>query len=285
MKIFITGADGALGKEMQQVLHKNSINCVASDLNQLDIADFKKTNESLLKHRPDIILHFAAISNVDYCEENKDLAFHVNALGTYGLAIIAKKINAKILYVSTNYVFDGSQEKPYLEHNATAPINEYGKTKLIGENYIKELCPRYFIVRTSWLFGKGSKNYVPKFIADDKKSVSINVICDQFASFTYILDLAEAILLLLKSENYGTYHLTNRGVGSWLDFGLEAKELMKFKTELNPIKVKELNLAALRPRFAPLASKNFEFFFKQNLRSWKDGLAEYIKSIQKLRTK
>ncbi len=282
MKVFITGAQGTLGTAMQNVLRKGGVNLRATDINELDIADFKKTNEMLLNYRPDVILHFAAITNVDACEENKEHAFRVNTLGTLGLATIARKIKTKMVYMSTNFVFDGASEEPYHEYSQPHPINEYGRTKVIGEKYIKEICDCYFIVRTSWLFGKTSKTYIPKFLVSQNKPGSLDVICDQFASFTYAVDLAEAIFQLIKSENYGTYHIVNKGVGSWLDFALKAKALMRFKSEVNPIKTEELNLVAHRPRFSPLDSTNFEFLFNRTMRSWEDALAEFIKSLNPL---
>ena len=281
MKVFISGADGALGLELQSLLRREHINFLATDINQLDITDFKKTKTTLLNYRPDVILHFAAISDVDACEKNSDLAFRVNALGSLGLAIITKKIDAKILYISSNFIFDGNSEEPYREYSTPNPINEYGQTKLLGENYIKDICDRYFIVRTSWLFGGNSKTFISKFIISENKPSSINVICDQFASFTYIPDLAEALLLLVKSDNHGIFHIVNTGVGSWLDFILKAKEYMKFKTEIKPVKTEELNLAALRPTFAPLASKHFDFLFDKKMRTWEEALGEFIKSISK----
>ena len=279
MKVFISGSQGALGTAMQNVLRTEHVNLLATDINQLDIADFKTSHETLLNYRPDVILHFAAISNVDACEENKELALRVNALGTLGLSTIAKKIGAKMVYISTNFVFDGATEEPYYEYSQPHPINEYGRTKLLGEHYVKDLCDRYFIVRTSWLFGKNSKTYIPQFLSTANKPASINVICDQFASFTYTIDLAEAIFLLIKSENYGIFHIVNRGIGSWLDFALKAKELMRFKTEINPTKTEELNLPAPRPRYSPLDSRNFEFLFNQTMRNWEDALAQFIKSL------
>jgi len=281
MKIVITGADGALGREMQNVLRKENINFLPTDINQLDVSDFKKVNEVIINYRPDVILHFAAISDVDACEKNSELAFSINASSSLGLAIVAKKLKAKILYTSTNFVFDGNSEESYFEYNETQPINEYGRTKLLGEHYIRDICDRYFIVRTSWLFGRHSKNFIPKFIFSENKPSSIDVICDQFASFMYIPDLAEVLFLLIKSENYGVFHMVNKGVGSWLDFTLKAKELMKFKTEIKPIKTEELHLPAPRPRFTPLGSKNFEFLFNKNMRTWNDALFEFIKSISR----
>ena len=179
------------------------------------------------------------------------------------------------------YVFDGAEEKSYTEYSQPNPINEYGKTKSLGENYVKDICDRYFIVRTSWLFGKNSKTFISKFLVSENKPGSIDVICDQFASFTYTVDLVDAILLLIKSENYGIFHIVNKNIGSWLDFALKAKEIMKFKTEIKPIKTEELNLPAPRPRYAPLDSKNFEFLFNKSMRKWEDALAEFIKSVSK----
>lgn len=279
MKVFISGADGALGIEIQNSLKKEKINFLATDFRQLDISDFKKTNEVLLNYRPDVILHFAAISDVDACEGDKDLAFRVNALSCLGLAVIAKKIDAKILYTSTNFVFDGKTERPYLEYAKPNPINEYGRTKLLGEEYIRDICDRFYIIRTSWLFGKNSKTFLSKFLVTKEKPTSINVICDQIGSFTYIPDLAEVILLIIKSEYYGFFHIVNSGIGSWLDFALKAKELARFRSDIKPINTEELNLLAPRPRFAPLASRNFEFLFGKEMRNWENALADFVKLI------
>lgn len=279
MKILITGAAGALGTDMQRLLQKEGILFMATDIKQLDITDFKKTNELLLNYRPTVILHFAALSDVDRCEKDTDLALRVNALSTLGLATIARKIDAKILYVSTNFVFDGTEEQPYYEYSTPKPVNHYGATKLLGEQYVRDVCNRFFIVRTSWLFGHSSKTFISKFIVSPEKPASIHVICDQFASFTYTTDLAEAILTLIKTDNYGIYHMVNRDVGSWLDFALRAKDSMKFKTLLNPITTEELNLSARRPRYAPLGSRNFPYLFDKTMRTWTDALAAFIASL------
>jgi len=273
----MSGASGALGTAMQNLLRRESINFLATDINQLDITDFKKTNTALLNYRPDVILNFAAMSDVDACEENSEQAFRVHALGSMGLATIASKIGAKILYTSTNFVFDGESEQPYTEYSEPHPINEYGRTKLLGEHYIKDLCDRSFIVRTSWLFGMDSKTFLSKFLASKDKSPFIDVICDQFASFTYIPDLVEALFVLLKSEHYGTYHIVNSGIGCWLDFALKAKELMNFKTEIRSVKTEELRLTARRPRYTPLTSTHYEFLFNQRMRTWERALADFIK--------
>jgi dTDP-4-dehydrorhamnose reductase len=279
MKVFITGSQGCLGSTMQNLLRRDGINYLGVDIQQIDISDFKRLNEVVLNYRPDVILHFAAISDVDACEKEPELAFRINTLATLGIALVARKIKAKLVYTSTNFIFDGNTEKPYFEYDTPNPISEYGKTKYLGEKYIKDICDNYFIIRTAWLFGKNSKTFASRFLQQKEKNKSISVICDQIGSFTYNIDLAEAILNLIKTENYGTYHITNSGYGTWLDFLLKAKELMRFNTELIPVKTEELKLPAPRPRFAPLGSKNYEFLFGKRMRPWQDALADFVKSL------
>ena len=279
MKIFITGAEGALGKEMTRLLHAEKVKFLATDFKQLDVTDFKKTNKVVMDYNPDVILHFASVNDVDTCEIDQETALRVNALSSMGLALIAKKIGAKMLYTSTNYVFDGEKEESYAEYSEPNPINQYGQTKLLGERYIRDVCDTYFIVRTSWLFGRNSKTYISKFLSTEKKPGSIDVICDQFASLTYIEHLAEAILRLIKSEYYGIYHIVNRGAASWLDFVLRAKKIMRFRTTIRAIKTEELSLQAKRPRFSPLSSNNYEFLFSSQMKTWEDALNDFIKLL------
>jgi dTDP-4-dehydrorhamnose reductase len=275
MKIFITGARGALGREVIGVLKREGIEFLATDISQLDISDFVKAYESLLDYRPDVILHFAAVSDVDKCEEDPETALRVNALSSLGLGIIADKIGAKLLYTSTNFIFDGNCERPYAEGDQPNPINTYGRTKMLGENYIRNECDRHFIIRTSWLFGGYSKNFISRFLNSEEKPASIDAVCDRLASFTYTLDLAEALLSIIESENYGVFHVVNKGVGSFFDFLLKAKEVMKFKTEIRSIKAAELNLPAPRPRYSPLDCQNYERLFARQMPKWEDALAKF----------
>jgi dTDP-4-dehydrorhamnose reductase len=265
---------------MQNLLHREKISFMPVDVRQFDITDFRKTNEAVLNYRPDIILHFAAVSDVDNCEKDPDLAYRVNALGGLGLSTCARKINAKLLYVSTNFVFDGKNENGYYESDPPNPISVYGRTKLAGENFIRDLTDRFYVVRTAWLFGKNAKTFITKFLTRPEKPPFIDVICDQIGSFTYIPDLAEAIFTLVKSENYGVFHIVNAGAGSWLEFALKAKDLLMFKTDLRPVKTEELNLPAPRPAFGTLLSKNYEFFFEKSMRRWEMALADFVKEIQ-----
>lgn len=276
MKIFVSGAKGALGQEMTGLLERKGIDHLATDIDQLDVTDFRKTYDALLHYHPDVILHFAAVSDVDQCEEDPETALRVNALSSLGLGIIAGKIGAKILYTSTNFIFDGNDEEPYTEHSAPNPINTYGRSKLLGENYIKDSCDRHFIIRTSWLFGKYSKNFVSRFLNSEEKPEFLDAVCNRCASFTYTVDLAEALLLVIKSESFGVFHIVNKGEGSFLDFLLKAKEIMKFNTEIRPIKAEDLHLPAPRPKYSPLASQYYEVLSRQELRNWGDALTEFV---------
>jgi len=265
---------------MQSLLRQENVTHLGVDMQQLDISDFKRLNETIINYKPDIILHFAALSDVDACEREPEMAFRINALATLGIATIARKLNAKLLYTSTNFVFDGNTEKPYYEYDQPNPISEYGKTKYLGEKYIREVNNRFYIVRTSWLFGKNAKTFASRFLQQKEKPRSISVICDQIGSFTYVSDLAEAIFNIIKSENYGTYHIANGDYGTWLDFLLKAKEIMKFNTELIPVKTDELSLPAPRPKFAPLGSKNYEFLFDKKMRPWQNAQVDFIKTLK-----
>lgn len=273
--MFVSGANGALGREMKDILVRERLDFMAVDVDDFDITDFKKTYEAVANYQPDVILHFAALSDVDSCEEQPEKALRVNSLSSLALGVIASKIGAKLLFTSTNFIFDGTDRHHYKEHDKPNPINTYGKTKLLGENYIKDVCARHFIVRTSWLFGPYSRNFISRFLNSKKKPSHIDAVCNRFASFTYTLDLVEALLLIIRSERYGVYHVVNKGVGSFKDFLEKAREIMGFRTEIRSIEAESLNLSAPRPGFSPLISGNFEALSKRSMRTWEEALAAF----------
>ena len=176
-------------------------------------------------------------------------------------------------------MFDGRDNTPYSENSTPNPINRYGKSKLLGETYIRESCPHHFIIRTSWLFGRYSRNFISRFLNSDAKPKSLNAVCDRCASFTYTVDLAKALLTIIESDRYGIYHVVNKGEGSFMDFLLKAKELMGFNTDIRSIKAADLNLPAPRPLYSPLSSHNYENVFEQTMRNWPDALAEFVRSL------
>ena len=279
MKIFISGAAGALGQEMAGFLSNQEVEHLTTDIDDLDVTDFRKTHDMLVSYNPDVILHFAAKSDVDNCEEDPETALRVNALSSLGFGIIAHKINAKLLYTSTNFVFDGNSKNPYTEHGEPNPINTYGRTKLLGEKYILDTCARSYIVRTSWLFGKYSRNFISRFLNSENKPAALDAVFDRCASFTYTVDLAKALFQVIQSDRFGIFHIVNSGEGSFMDFLCRAKEIMKFQTEIRPIKAEDLDLPASRPLYSPLATHKYEDLTGQSVRDWRDALVEFCTTL------
>ena len=233
MKILITGASGQLGTEIQRQLKNGgsalgpvperlkNATVIATDVNELDITDRDATIAFVRRHQPDTIISCAAFTNVDGCESNPEAAFKVNAIGVSNLAQAAERINARLIHVSTDYVFRGEGNKPLDESERVDPKSVYGKTKALGEEYVKNFCHRYFIVRTAWLYGYAGKNFVKTIVNAGKKFGKLEVVSDQLGNPTNAEDLAHHILQLAVSHDYGVYHCTGEGICSWYEFASE----------------------------------------------------------------
>ncbi len=278
MKIFLTGVEGALGSEF--IKHLDQYTVLSPKEAELDLTNFKKTVKTIRTFHPDLVCHLAAISDVDGCERKPAEAYRVNVMATYNVTTGANLVGAKILYVSTNYVFKGDQAELYYEWDKPDPINEYGRTKLLGEKAVKALTHRYFIVRTSWLFGKNSKTFASKLIENPKPPPEAKVIADQFGSFTYTKDLSASLALLIDTSYYGLYHLVNKGKASWFDFLKTAQQYLGLPMKIIPVNVADLNLSARRPMDAGLGSRFYEEIFDCTMRSWEDALHDFIKSLR-----
>ena len=237
MKILITGCNGQLGTELQAQLRRGeselgpipdrlkNATVLPVDVDQLDITDRSEVVNFVRRHQPDTIINCAAFTNVDGCESSKDAAFKVNALGPRNLAIAADKINARLIHVSTDYVFSGEGDTPLDECDLPAPRSAYGTTKLLGEQYVQRFCRRHFIVRTAWLYGYNGKNFVKTMVNAGKKFGKLTVVNDQLGNPTNAVDLAHHILKLAVSHEYGTYHCTGNGICSWYDFAAEIENI------------------------------------------------------------
>lgn len=224
MKILITGSKGQLGLELTRQLTGNKeYELILTDREELNIVDIDNVNEVILSNKPDVVINCAAHTAVDLCETDIENAYKINAIGPRNLAIACEKIGAKFVQVSTDYVFDGKGKRPYREDDGTCPNSIYGTSKLMGENFTKEFCSKYFIVRTAWLYGEGN-NFVRTMIKLSETNKELNVVNDQFGSPTSTVDLAKAIINLIHTEHYGTYHGTCEGQCSWYDF---AKKYLK----------------------------------------------------------
>lgn len=279
MKILVTGSNGMLGSDIVKIFSK-TYEVVGVTRQDFDITDSQASLEYIKSMKPDVIIHSAAYTNVDGCESNIDIAYKVNALGTRNIAVACNEVNASMVYISSDYVYDGNKNSPYYEYDMTNPISVYGKSKLEGENFIKSLCRKYYIVRTSWLFGKHGKNFIQTMLtlANDKKTIS--VVDDQVGSPTYTEDLAKALLELILKPAYGIYHITNEDFCSWYDLTKYIFQVADIiGVEVIPITTEELGRPAPRPK----NSKLEKFYLQLNgynvLRSYKEAVKEYINDI------
>lgn len=277
MKVLITGSKGMLGSDIVKIFEKHH-EVIGADIQGFDITDSIKTQEYITELKPEVVLHCAAYADVDGCESNVDLAFKVNALGARNVALACAEVGASIVYISTDYVYDGEKKTPYYEYDQTNPLSIYGKSKLEGENFVKLLCSKHYIVRTSWLFGKNGKNFVRTMLELSKTKKQISVVDDQFGSPTYTPDLAGALLELITKPAYGTYHITNENHCSWCGFAKYIFEAANVKDiEVRPITTVELGRPAPRPKNSVLE----KFYLRLNgyrpLRPYKEAVEEYIK--------
>ena len=224
MRILITGSKGQLGLELSKQLSRyKDCELILTDRNNLNIVDFDEVERVILASKPNVVINCAAHTAVDLCETDIENAYKINALGPRNLAIVCEKIGAKLIQVSTDYVFNGNGISPYREDDMTSPNSIYGRSKLMGENFVKEFCSKYFIVRTAWLYGNGN-NFVRTMIGLSETNKELNVVDDQIGSPTSTADLSRAIINLIDTEYYGVYHGTCEGQCSWYEF---AKKYLK----------------------------------------------------------
>jgi len=278
MKILVTGAKGMLGTDLCALLRTNNMEVFEWDLPANDITEVKRTVAQLKRIAPDRIIHLAAYTDVDGCEVNKSKAYSVNVQGTWAMVIGAKEINTPLLLMSTDYVFDGEKGSAYFEDDKTNPINYYGLTKVQSEQLVKGKLKKFYIVRTSWLFGKAGKNFVQTILKIAQEKENIEVVNDQIGSPTYTIDLAEAIYQIIQRDNFGIYHISNSGICSWFDFATEIIKQAGLNNQVIPITSEQLQRGAKRPKFSALNNHHYIKTFNHFLRPWREALADYLKS-------
>lgn len=292
MKILITGGKGQLGTEIFKCFERGytelgapellgKSNTVRSiDMDELDITDTKAVAAFFDRERYDAVINCAAYTNVDGCEEHRDDAFQVNAIGPRNLAVACEKIGAKLIHVSTDYVFAGNGVRPYTEYDLPDPQSAYGGTKYLGEQYVRDFCTRYFIVRTAWLYGYYGKNFVKTIMNAARKFGKLTVVDDQRGNPTNAADLAHHIIKLLETEEYGFYHGTGTGECSWYDFAAKITELARIEAEVQPCSTeeyaKEHPQTASRPQYSSLDNGMFRVTVGDEFRPWQEALACFI---------
>lgn len=267
MKILLTGASGMLGQDLSPVLEDVGAFVIETSSDNMDITDVAQVKNVLNCTHPDMVIHCAAYTNVDKAEEEPEKAELINVKGTENIAKVSAELDIPVVYISTDYVFDGSKNTPYTPDDIPNPLNIYGKTKLVGEEMIKKYCKKYYIVRTSWLYGHYGKNFVETMISMADKS-EIKVVDDQIGCPTWTVELANGILKLL-SKPYGTYHICGGGQTSWYGFAKEIFKNMNLDVNLIPCSSSEFPRPAKRPAYSAMDNQKL-------CRNWEAALRDYI---------
>ena len=276
-RVIVTGANGQLGRAMnQQYAGSTEYELINTDVGELDITNIDCVMEFMRNMQPYAIINCAAYTAVEACENEEDLAFRINAIGARNLSIAANETGAKLVHVSTDYVFDGNGNRPYRETDPVGPQGAYGRTKLAGENFVKEFSDRHFIVRTAWLYGDG-KNFVKTMLRLSETHDKVRVVRDQVGSPTSTVELAKAIAYLLPTENYGLFHGTCEGDCSWAQFTEEIFRLAGRETAVEAITSKEYGAAVKRPAYSILENYMFKITTDFMFSDWHDAIVESLK--------
>lgn len=277
-KILITGSNGQLGRAINRKYEADSrYELVNTDVGELDITSVDDVIRMTDQVKPDIIINCAAHTNVNLCETDWDNAYRINAIGPRNLSIAAARLNARLMHVSTDYVFDGSAVSPYTEFDATNPCGAYGKTKLEGENFVKQFAKDYYIIRTAWLYGDGN-NFVKTMLRLAETNETVGVVRDQFGTPTSARVLADMIAALIETDNFGTFHGTCEGACSWADFAEEIFRLAGRKTKVNRITTEEYPTPAKRPAYSVLENYMLKLTMGYEAEDWKTALREYMEN-------
>ncbi len=297
MKVFVTGVGGQLGHDVMNELDRRGHNCIGSDIIEsvnngfpyikLDITDSEAVSATLLKEKPDAVIHCAAWTAVDAAEEaeNRDKVFAVNVTGTKNVAAACKKLDCKMIYISTDYVFNGEGTEPWQpDCKDYAPLNVYGESKLEGEKAVTNLIDKYFIVRISWVFGLNGKNFIKTMLNAGKKFDTVKVVNDQIGTPTYTYDLAKLLAQMVQTDKYGFYHASNEGgYISWYDFCEEIYNQAGLNTKVLPVTTQEYGLSkAKRPFNSRLDKSKLKEAGFSPLPHWQDAVKRYLKELEQI---
>ncbi len=278
MRIVIIGSTGQLGTALLETLPQNH-ELIGLSHQEIEVENGAQVFSVLKKLDPDVVINTAAYHVTDQCERDPDSSFKVNALGARNVAVACQELNAKVVFISTDYVFDGTKKTPYTEYDNPNPLSIYGKSKLAGENFVRSLCPKHFIIRTAGVFGGEKNNFVKTMIRLGKEREKLNVVYDQIHSPTYTYDLAPKIGELIETSFYGLYHISNNGETSWFEYAKKIFELTRLEEKVKIFKItaNEYGAPAPRPSYSVLRNYNLELMGMDDLPTWENALERYIK--------
>ncbi len=284
MKVAIIGANGQLGMDIVAEFQKAGEETVGLTHSEIDISSLEATRNALGGVKPTAIVNTAAMHHVEHCERDPQRAYEVNALGARNLSIVARELDARLVHISTDYVFDGSKKRPYVESDSPAPLNVYGNTKLAGEAFIKGTAEKFFIVRSSALYGKnpcrakGGKNFIDLMLRLAGEGNELRVVDDEVVSPTSTLELAKQIAELTRTDHYGLYHATAEGCCSWYEFAKTVFEITNTKANLKIAPPNEFPAKVPRPKYSVLENHELKKLGLNSFASWQEGLQAYLKS-------
>lgn len=277
-KLLITGCSGQLGRALNRVYEGEQVQIINTDVPELDITNLDAVMRFVREQKPEVIMNCAAMTAVDLCESQYEKAFQINAVGPRNLSIAARETGAKLFQVSTDYVFSGNADHPYVETDRPDPQSVYGSTKLAGEQFVRDFADRYFIIRTAWLYGEG-KNFAATMLRLAESNDTIRVVRDQYGTPTSALELAKMMHVLEPTENYGIFHGTCEGQCSWADFAAEIFRQAGKNTNVEYITTAEYPAPAKRPAYSVLENQMLHLTTDFKMQQWQDALSVYLKEI------
>ncbi|MHA1439872.1 MAG: dTDP-4-dehydrorhamnose reductase [Promethearchaeota archaeon] len=280
MKVLILGANGQLGSEFKTFL-KNKAEIFALNHNELNVLDFKKLVNTFKEISPDVVINCAAYTKVDQVEEEENLAYQVNAVGAKNVSFASFKVKAKVVYFSTDYVFDGAKELPYREFDKPNPLSIYGKSKLFGEEFTKQFNPNHLILRISWLYGINGSNFVKSIAKLAKGKGKLKVVNDQIGTPTYTLDVVKQTWQLIQNDSVGLYHCSNTGQTNWFEFAKKIVGQFNLNAKVLSIKTNEFPALAKRPSFSVLENYLLKIENKNIMRSWEEAFNDFVNKYKK----
>ncbi|MBE5977385.1 dTDP-4-dehydrorhamnose reductase [Lacrimispora xylanisolvens] len=280
MKVLVTGVKGQLGYDVVNELKKRGHEAVGVDIEEMDITDEESVNRVIREAAPDAVIHCAAYTAVDAAEDNVDLCRAVNARGTGNIARVCKALDIRMMYISTDYVFNGQGTRPWEPDDQREPLNIYGQTKYEGELEVEENLKKYFIVRIAWVFGVNGKNFIKTMLNLGKTRDKLSVVADQIGSPTYTFDLARLLVDMIETEKYGRYHATNEGLCSWYDFACEIFKQAGMNVSVEPVTSDQFPVKAKRPMNSRISKDKLIENGFQPLPSWQDALRRYLTEIE-----
>lgn len=280
MKVLVTGVKGQLGYDVVNELTKRGHEAVGVDVDEMDITDGEACRQVITEANPEAVIHCAAYTAVDAAEDNVDLCRRVNADGTRNIALVCRDLDIKMVYISTDYVFDGQGTRPWEPDDARDPLNVYGVTKCEGEMAVEELVKKFFIVRIAWVFGVNGKNFIRTMLRLGEEKGAVSVVDDQIGSPTYTYDLARLLVDMTESEHYGRYHATNEGFCSWYEFACEIfKQAGMAEVKVTPVDSSQFPAKAKRPMNSRMDKSKLAANGFEPLPTWQDALGRYLKEI------